>query len=357
MKPGGAVASTLESGPVGQAQRLTVIDMHTAGEPVRIFDATGLGVPGRTILEKRRAMKERFDHLRRAMMLEPRGHADMYGAILVEPSDPAIDAAVLFTHVSGYSTMCGHATVALGRFLHDRSVRAGQPRHAFTLECPCGPVQRAVTPSADPDDAPQVSFESVESFALTLNDSVELPGIGQVTFDVGYGGAFYAILPSSRLGLDFHGATFDQLKDASGALVTQLRATRSFRHPGEPDLSFLYGAILTDGDAWATDRTTYNLCWFGEGQIDRSPTGSGVAARLAVAHAHGQIAAGGTYGFAGASGQAFQGAVVRPTPRGIIAAVAGRAYYMARSELILEARDPFVNGFTLPERFAAYLGA
>ena len=337
-----------------RADRLAVIDMHTAGEPVRIFDATGLGVEGATILQKRRTMGERFDHLRRAMMLEPRGHADMYGAILVQPSDPACDAAVLFTHNSGYSTMCGHATVALGRFLYDQARQQGRTQTRFTLECPCGPVAIEVTPDSDPAAAPSVRFESVESFALSLDDSIELEGFGRVQFDVGYGGAFYAILPSSRLGLDFHQTPLGELVDAAGKLVAELRATRSFRHPKEPDLSFLYGAILTDGERLTPGGLTHNLCWFGEAQIDRSPTGSGVSARLAVAHAHGQIAPGERIAFAGASGQSFDGAVDRPTERGIIAAVSGRAYYMARSELILEAQDPFAHGFTLPARFADY---
>ena len=338
-----------------KADRLAIIDMHTAGEPVRIFDATPLNVPGETILEKRRAMGERFDHLRRAMMLEPRGHADMYGAILVPPSDPAYDAAVLFTHNSGYSTMCGHATVALGRFLHDRARQQGRTQTRFILECPCGPVTIELAPGSDPAAAPMVRFESVESFALSLDDRIELEGFGQVAFDIGYGGAFYAILPSSRLGLDFHQTPLDQLVDAAGKLVAELRATRTFRHPTEPDLSFLYGAILTDGDHIAPGQLTHNLCWFGEAQIDRSPTGSGVSARLAVAHARGQIAPGGRIAFAGASGQSFDGAVARTTERGIIAAVSGRAYYMARSELILEAQDPFAHGFALPARFGDYL--
>lgn len=337
------------------ADRLAVIDMHTAGEPVRIFDATPLNLPGKTILEKRRAMGDRFDHLRRAMMLEPRGHADMYGAILVSASDPACDAAVLFTHNSGYSTMCGHATIALGRFLYDQARLQGRTQTRFTLECPCGPVAVEVFPDSDPAAAPMVRFESVESFALALDDSIELEGVGRVQFDIGYGGAFYAILPSSRLGLDFHQTPLDRLVDAAGKLVAKLRATRSFRHPEEPDLSFLYGAILTDGERLTPGQITYNLCWFGEAQIDRSPTGSGVSARLAVAHARGEIAPGAALPFAGASGQSFDGAVARPTERGIIAAVSGRGYYMARSELILEAQDPFAHGFALPTCFGAHL--
>jgi trans-L-3-hydroxyproline dehydratase len=347
------LTSAVDPGFPPQAQRLGVVDMHTAGEPVRIFDATGLGIPGRSILDRRRAMKEQFDHLRRAMMLEPRGHSDMYGAILVDPGIPGADAAVLFTHVSGYSTMCGHATIALGRFLYDRARRAGREQTAFTLECPCGPVAISVEPSADPLEAPQVRFESVESFALALDESIELPGYGRVEFDIGYGGAFYAILPSARIGLDFHAAPLDRLVAAAGTLVAELRATRSFRHPEEADLSFLYGAILTDADRPAADRVNPNLCWFGEGQIDRSPTGSGVSARLAVGNAKSEVAIGDTYAFAGVSGQVFHGDVARRSGQGIIASVSGRAYYMARSELILETRDPFAAGFALPRRFGA----
>lgn len=253
--------------------------------------------------------------------------------------------------------MCGHATVALGRFLQDQARQQGREQNQFTLECPCGPVIIAVEPGMDAASPPRVQFESVESFALALDDTIEMAGLGQVKFDIGYGGAFYAILPSSHLGLDFHQAPFGQLVDAAGALVAQLRETRQFLHPEEPDLSFLYGAILTDGDQLTPGKLTQNLCWFGEGQIDRSPTGSGVSARLAVAHARGQIAPGQRVAFAGASGQPFEGEVVRPTARGIIAAVSGRGYYMARSELILETQDPFAHGFTLPARFGDHLAA
>ncbi len=338
-----------------EAVRLSIIDMHTAGEPVRIFDAAGLDVAGETILEKRRAFGDQFDHLRRAMMLEPRGHADMYGAVLVPPSEASYDAAVLFTHNSGYSTMCGHATIALGRFLYDQARLQGRMQTRFTLECPCGPVAIEVTPDNSPAAAPSVRFESVESFAVSLDDSIELETFGRVRFDIGYGGAFYVILPSAGLGLDFHQAPLGQLIDAAGTLVAQLRATRTFPHPTEPELSFLYGAILTDGDQLTPGQATRNLCWFGEGQIDRSPTGSGVSARLAVAHAKGQLTPNHSLAFAGASGQAFEGAVARSTENGIIAAVSGRAYYMARSELILEAQDPFAHGFTLPARFGDHL--
>lgn len=328
--------------PGHNAQSIEVIDMHTAGETVRIYDATKLGVDGTTILQKRRTMGEQFDHLRRAMMLEPRGHAGMYGAILVPPSDPAYAAAVLFTHSSDYSTMCGHATVALGRFLFDRARLQGRQQTRFILECPCGPVSIDVTPEENPTAAPQVRFESVESFALSLNDSIEVEGLGKVSLDICYGGAFYAILSGRQLGLDFHETPLEKLVEACGKLVTTLRANRTFSHPEEPDLSFLYGAILTDSETLSSGQFTHNLCWFGEGQIDPSPTGSGVSARLAVAHA-------------GVSGQAITGSVARVTDTGIIAAVSGRGYYMARSELILEADDPFVHGLSLPARFGAVL--
>lgn len=336
-----------------RAQRLGVLDMHTAGEPVRLFDATRLDLGGRTLLERRRSMKDGFDPLRRAMMLEPRGHADMYGAVLVEPGSPDVDAAVLFTHVSGYSTMCGHATIALGRYLYDRARLEGNERTRFSLECPCGPVAIIVVPSEY--DAPRIAFESVESFALALDDRIDLPGFGDVRFDIGYGGAFYAILPSARLGLDFHETPLPRLAAAAGELVAALRATRSFRHPQEPDLSFLYGAILTDTETMSPERLSYNLCWFGEGQIDRSPTGSGVSARLAVERARGRIGTGSTFRFAGAAGQAFEGSVVRTSERGLVALVSGQAYYTACSELLLEPDDPFAHGFALPARFGEFL--
>lgn len=320
--------------------------MHTAGEPIRIFDGRALPLGQGSILDKRREMQRQFDRLRRSLMLEPRGHADMYGAILVEPSRAGFDAAALFCHASGYSTMCGHATLGLGRLLYDQSVANGAPRRQFQLECPCGPVTIDVEPSAG-DAAPLVSFCSVESFALALDQTCRVEPFGELRFDLGYGGAFYAILTASSAGLSLTDTPLEDLHRFASALVQELRRTRSFKHPQEADLSFLYGAILTDDTPLGASGTSTNLCWFGEGQIDRSPTGSGVSARLAVAHARGALKPQIPCSIAGASGLPFTGTIAEVTSSGVHVRVAGRSHYMGESTLIVEPDDPLGEGFVV----------
>lgn len=335
----------MQSAGESDGRRLRVTDMHTAGEAVRIFDGRALALGARTLLEARREVAERHDAVRRLLMHEPRGHAEMYGALLLPPFG-ASDAAVLFTHGSGYSTMCGHAAIAVGRFLHDAAAARGEARRSFRLECPCGVTPLEVSPASD--GGIETAFDSVPAFA-ELDAVVRHPAFGPVRFDVGYGGAFYAVLPASRLGLNFFTAPTAALAAAAGELVRHLRAARDFRHPTEPDLSFLYGAILTPDPHDDRDGASPHLCWFGEGQIDRSPTGSGVAARLAVSHARGELAPGQPRTYCGVSGARFVGRIVRLEPEGVVARVSGRAYYTAQADLILEPGDPFPCGFRLPD--------
>lgn len=334
---------------------LRTVDMHTAGEPVRIVEGGYPELEGATILEKRRDALAKHDHLRRALMLEPRGHAGMYGVIPTAACHPDADFAVLFTHQEGYSTMCGHATIALGRWAVDSGRTAlVNGRAAFKLEAPCGVVDVDVVREGDET---QVTFESVESFASHLDQEVDVPGFGRVRFDVAFGGAFYAILPSSRIGLPLMETPLPDLVRAGVAITDAVRAAIPIRHPSEPDLGFLYGAILTDDVAPGASggQPSYNLCIFAEGQIDRSPTGSGVTARIALAAAKGEMEVGQSCEIRGVSGQGFVGTLTRTRQdeRGVISRVkvGGSAHYSGRSEFVCEAADPFRFGFELPAKF------
>ncbi len=334
------------------AATLRTTDMHTAGEPVRIFESGYPDLAGATLLEKRRDALGRHDALRRMLMLEPRGHAGMYGVIPTAASDPRAAFAVLFTHQEGYSTMCGHATIAIGRWAVDTGrVPAPGGRAAFGLETPCGVVQVTVEPG--PAAVPRVAFESVESFASHRDQTLSVPGFGPVMVDIAFGGAYYAILPASRLGLSLRDTTLDRLVQAGIAITDAARHAIAIAHPGEPDLSFLYGTILTDDIALGSSdlAPSYNLCVFAEGQIDRSPTGSGVTARLALAAARGEMAVGQSHEIRGVSGEGFIGTLVASSPAGARVKVAGQAFYMGRCEFIAEPGDRFAGGFALPARF------
>jgi proline racemase len=335
-----------------EARIIRVIDMHTAAEPVRIVEAGYPELKGATILEKRRDALAHHDSLRRMLMLEPRGHGGMYGVIPTAPCRPDADLAVLFTHQEGYSTMCGHATIAIGRWAVDTGrVPVENGRASFGLEAPCGLVRVEVEKD---DHGALVSFESVESFASHLDQRIAVSGFGNVEFDIAFGGAYYAILPASRIGLSLMETPLTALVAAGVAITDAARAAIPIAHPAEPDLGFLYGTILTDdvplGDHGG--RPSYNLCIFAEGQIDRSPTGSGVTARIALAAARGEMAVGRHCEIRGVSGEGFTGALVRHEDRVSRVRVAGRAHYAARSDFVAEPADRFADGFALPARFS-----
>ncbi len=332
------------------ADEIRTVEMHTGGEPVRIVTSGYPPIPGDTILAKRRHALERLDHLRRLLMFEPRGHADMYGVIPVEPDLPEADLAVLFMHNEGYSTMCGHAVIALGRYAIDKGVvPVRAPETEVRIQCPCGLVTARVEVSEGRPG--RVHFASVPAFAFALDQTVETPSFGPVTLDIGYGGAFYALVPAGRFGLDVRASPTRSLVDAAREVTEAVKAQVSLAHPDDPDLAFLYGTILTDGrDADATAPSA-NICVFAGSQVDRSPTGSGVTARLAVQHRRGQVALGETRTFESVTGAHFTGRVVAETRAGehpaVTAEVGGEAHYTGEASFVLEPGDRIGEGFLL----------
>lgn len=343
----------LTGAPAPVEGTIDTVDMHTGGEPVRIVAAGYPRVHGATILEKRRYARANLDHLRKLLMFEPRGHHDMYGVLPVEPDLPEADLAVLFMHNEGYSTMCGHATIALGRYAVDAGiVPAAVPETIVNLQCPCGlvRVKVAVTANGQGFVTGAASFESVPSFAFALDRRADVPGIGRVPYDIGYGGAFYALVAASAIGLDLAETPLDVLVEAADRITKHVAATVPLEHPDDSDLAFLYGTILTDGGDGAAGRPSRNVCVFAEREVDRSPTGSGVSARIAVQCARG-LPVGEKRDFESLTGAVFS---ARPVARGRIGAfeavrveVSGHAYYSGRSSFSVEAGDPLGGGFLL----------
>ena len=192
-----------------------------------------------TILDKRRYALDHLDHLRKLLIFEPRGHYDMYGVVPVEPDLPGADFAVLFLHNEGYSTMCGHATIALGRYIIDQGlVPVTEPCTEINLQCPCGMVlvRVAVERTADGLQTGSVSFESVPSFAFATERVVDVAGLGSVTYDIGYGGAFYAVVAAPRIGFDLETTPLAVLVEASAAITEAVKAGVCLEHPDDPEL-------------------------------------------------------------------------------------------------------------------------
>jgi proline racemase len=331
---------------------LSTVEMHTGGEPTRIIVDGWPEFAGTTLLDKRREAKERFDHLRRGLVLEPRGHDGMYGALLVEPDHPDADLAVLFMHNEGYSTMCGHATIALARWAVDsgrvarREPEKPQSETVVRLQCPCGLVTASVAPDG------RVRFESVPAFAYARDRIVPTRTWGPVTVDVAYGGAFYAILAADSIGLDLRTSPMRAIVDAGEEITKAAAAATPIEHAGEPDLAFLYGTILTDGGDGANGRASRNVCIFAGRQIDRSPTGSGVTARLALEVARRKVATGEERLFESCTGAVFSGKVLREGAavgrhKSVIVEVGGHAYQTGEARFRFDDDDPLREGFSL----------
>jgi trans-L-3-hydroxyproline dehydratase len=328
---------------------LRTIDMHTGGEPTRIILEGWPAFTAPTLLGKRREAREQHDHLRRALMHEPRGHADMYGALLVPPDHPDADLAVLFLHNEGYSTMCGHATIALARWAVDAGrVSRREPETTVRLQCPCGLVTAHVAVSDG--RAGRVRFESVPAFAFALDAIVPTETWGPVAVDVGYGGAFYAFLDAAGIGLDVRTSPLAALVEAGATIAQGAERTLRLEHPDDPELAFVYGTILTDGGTGATSASR-NICVFAGRQVDRSPTGSGVTARIALQIARRQTKVGETCTYESITGAHFTGRAVRETSVGarkaVIVEVAGEAHYTGENVFRFEDDDPLRWGFRL----------
>lgn len=333
--------------PPSDWTRITTIDAHAAGEPLRVIIAGLQPIPGDTILAKRRYAREHLDHIRRAMMFEPRGHADMYGCILTEAVTPDGDLGVLFIHNEGYSTMCGHGVIALVTVLLETKMLSA--RELIRLDTPAGRVTART--NFDGKRVRSVAFENVPSFAYKLDQTVNVPGIGDLRYDVAFGGAFYAYCKAEDLGLRIVPEEFRKLIEVGMLVKRAVMNSLEITHPFEDDLGFLYGTIIDSVEPLAEGSNSRNVCIFAEGEVDRSPTGTGVSGRVAIEHAKGRLAVDEPFVIESLIGTRFTGRVVRETNFGEYAAVVteveGSAYITGRHEFLLDPNDPLKDGFLL----------
>jgi trans-L-3-hydroxyproline dehydratase len=327
-------------------RRITTIDAHAAGEPLRVVTGGLDPIPGATIVEKRRHAREHLDGVRRALMFEPRGHADMYGAIPTTPATPEADLGVLFLHNEGWSTMCGHGVIALVTVLLETGMLSA--RDVVRLDAPAGRI--VARARLDAGRVRSVAFENVPAFVLARDEHVDVPGVGHVRYDLAFGGAFYAFVEAADVGLTLTPERFRALIEVGTRIKRAVMAAREVLHPFEPELSFLYGTIFT-GPALAAGASSRNVCVFAEGEVDRSPTGTGVSARLAMEHARGRLREGEPFVVESIIGTRFSGKVLRATRFGphpaVVPEVEGSAWITGRNEFVFAPDDPLAGGFIL----------
>jgi proline racemase len=320
---------------------VTTTDYHTAGEPFRIVQDGVPDIPGATIRDRREhaSGSDEVDRVRRLLCHEPRGHADMYGGFLVPPDDDGADFGVLFWHKDGYSTACGHGTIALGAWAVEsgRVAAADDGDVDVTIDVPSGRVVATVRRRAGAVES--VAFRNVPSFVVARRVAA-----GDVEVDVAYGGAIYAFAPAASLGLRVVPDDLPELIAAGRKLKHALEDSDVARHPDDDRLSGVYGTVFYEEVGPLHQR---NVAIFADGEVDRSPTGSATSARTALLAADGAIAEGQTWRNDSIVETTFHARAIGHAPDGLLTEVEGTAFRTGDHRFFLDPRDPLGTGFVL----------
>ena len=333
-----------------QRRVVTAVDYHTAGEPFRIVTGGAAPLLGATVLDKRRYAAEHLDDIRKMLVFEPRGHADMYGCFVVDPDDADADIGTVFFHNAGYSTACGHGTIALVTWaLESGTIPHIGDEARVVVDVPSGRLPTFARFKGG--KVTSVRFRNVPSFVSHENVSVEVDG-RRIQTDISFGGAFYANVDASALGLTVEAKNLDRFISLGRAIKATLEKTHDVVHPVEPELRDVYGVIfyehVSERDGHLTQR---NVTIFADGEVDRSPTGSGTSARLALLDASGRLARGrnlinGSIVETDFVAQVVGSAKVGDRPA-VITEVEGSAYLTGYHHFVLDPSDPIGTGFLL----------
>jgi proline racemase len=330
---------------------IRTIDAHTAGEPLRLIVAGFPSPLGATILEKREWVREHGDELRTALMLEPRGHADMYGALLTGPERADSDAGVLFMHNEGYSTMCGHGVIAVVTIALERGLIVLPPgREEVLLDSPAGAIRArpSITRQGGRIRVSSVSFQNVPSFVLHAGVSLSV-GQRRLQADVAFGGAFYAIVDSEAAGIPILPSRLPDLRRTGMEIKARVESAVRVVHPEEPRLQGIYGTIFTGPAGGGADLR--NVTIFAEAEVDRSPCGTGTCAVMAVLAGMGLLGRDQTFVHESIIGTRFRGTVARETfvseIPAIVPEIEGEAWITGEHTFVIDGNDPLRRGFRL----------
>ncbi|AXB42325.1 proline racemase family protein [Amycolatopsis albispora] len=327
---------------------LTAVDSHTEGMPTRVITGGVAPIPGDTMAARRRHFIDHLDDLRRFLVDEPRGHPAMSGAILQPPARPDADWGVLYVEVSGVLPMCGHGTIGVATVLVETGmVPVTEPETVVRLDTPAGLVHARV--EVRDGVAQRVTLRNVDSFAVELDAVADVPGIGEVRYDLAYGGNFYAIVDLASIGLPFDRARKNDILDAGLRIMAAVNERNRPRHPVDEHIGGCkHVQFLAPG---SDARHSRNAMAIHPGWFDRSPCGTGTSARMAQLHARGELPPHTEFVNESFIGTRFTGRLLGTTEVGGVAAVvpefSGRAWITGTANYLLDPRDPFPTGFVL----------
>ncbi len=335
--------------PPSNWSRVTTIDAHTGGEPLRIITSGLPEIKGSTILEMRKYFQRNHDDIRKTIMWEPRGHADMYGCIITPPVTKEADFGVIFMHNEGYSTMCGHGIIAVTKVAIETGlIERKELQTQVAIDSPAGLIK--ATAYLENKNVNKVSFINVPSFVVELDAEIELDGIGPVKYDLAFGGAYYVYVRIHDLGLTCLPKDINQLIKTGRTIKKAVSDSVEIKHPTENELGFLYGTIFIDQPQEKSSHSR-NVCIFADGEVDRSPTGTGVSGRLAIHHTKGEIATNESITVESIIGSKFSGRVLKETKFGnytaIVPEVTGTAHITGKHEFYFDPNDELKCGISL----------
>jgi len=316
--------------------------------PERVVTGGVDPIPGRTMLDRKEHFEAHMDDLRLLLMREPRGHGAMSGAILQPPTSPEADWGVLFIEVTGCLPMCGHGTMGVATVLVEEGmVPVSEPETVVRLDVPAGLVEARVAVQAG--RAKRVTLRNVPAFLHARDRTVRVPELGEVVYDLSWGGNFFAIVDAGSIGLAIAPEAGGRLVDAGLAIMHAVNAVDRPVHPEDPRVGGCHHVVLTaPGRDGASAR---NATVIHPGYLDRSPCGTGTCARMAQLHARGELALGEDFVNESPIGSRFTGRLLAETRVGglpaVVPEITGRAWITGRGEYLLDAEDPYPTGFSL----------
>ncbi|MGN0370719.1 MAG: proline racemase family protein [Butyrivibrio sp.] len=333
------------------AYKIKTIDSHTMGEPTRIVYDGFPELPGNTMMEKKDYLIEHYDFLRKALILEPRGHRDMFGALLTEPVHEEADYGVIFMDSGGCLNMCGHGSIGAASMLVETGlVEAKEPYTEVVLDTPSGIVRTKV--HVINKKAVDVSILNVPAFLYKESQTVDIPGRGSITFDISFGGSFFALVDAEKIGLELEIENIETITELGMELLKKINETIEVSHPNlninTVDLVEFYSHTKNE------KADLKNCVIFGDAQADRSPCGTGTSAKLAALYAKGELKLNQEFVYESITGSIFKGEVIEEVDMdgrtGIIPKITGSAYITGVNEWILDDDDSLEYGFLLDNR-------
>lgn len=324
------------------------VDSHTEGMPTRVITGGVAALPGASMFERRQWFVDNADDIRRLLMNEPRGHSAMSGAILQPPTRPDADYGVLFIEVSGCLPMCGHGTIGVATVLVETGmVPVTEPVTTIRLDTPAGLVVADV--AVEQGAAASVTIRNVPSFAYELDATVDVPGVGEVRYDLAYGGNFYAIVELERFGIPFDRAYSGRILDTGLAIMAAINEQRRPVHPENAEIDVCHHVqfVAAGSDA----KHSRHAMAIYPGWFDRSPCGTGTSARMAQLYARGELGLHTDFVNESFIGTRFTGRLVGESTVGgrpaVVPTITGRAWVTAMAQYLLDPTDPFPAGFEL----------